>query len=166
MDNHGEHEPEKGVLLIVEARSASEVEEVRRLFVEYREWLGFQPCFRRFDDDTSDPLRNYGPPNGCMLLARLDDIAAGCVALRALADGRCDMKRLYVRPRARGKRVGYGLARATIEKARAMGYRAMRLETLPRMKRAIEIYEALGFEDIAPDVKEPIAGARYMELTL
>lgn len=154
------------MLQIVEASSESHIDQVRNLFVEYWEWFGFEPCFQNFDKELAGLPGDYEPPDGCILIAHYDAVLAGCVALRKLGEGRCEMKRLFVRPRFRGKKIGFSLVSAIIDEARKRDYAAMRLDTLPVMEKAIAIYRSLGFEDVAPYTEERVAGAKYLELKL
>jgi ribosomal protein S18 acetylase RimI-like enzyme len=139
---------------------------VRRLFEEYAASLGFSLCFQGFDRELAELPGAYGPPSGCLLLATVDLAAAGCVALRALGSGGCEMKRLFVRPAFHGRGLGRQLAEAVIGEARAAGYASVKLDTVPSMRAAQGLYASLGFEEIEPYCENPIEGARYLELRL
>lgn len=135
---------------------------VRALFLEYAAATGVDLSFQNFDIEVAGLPGDYDP----ILLASWDGELAGCVAMHAYGDAICEMKRLYVRPEFRKYGVGRALALRIIEEARGRGFRAMRLDTLPTMGKAMQLYESLGFRDIEPYRYNPIHGSRYMELTL
>ena len=157
---------------LIPVKSDEEVQKARVLFEEYAAWLGINLCFQNFDKELAELPGDYAPPNGRLLLATENDLIAGCVALRKIdggktGDGVCEMKRLYVRPRFRGQGLGRSLTEAVIEVAREIGYRRMRLDTLPgKMDRAIAMYRSLGFKNIAPYYNNPVPDAAFMELEL
>ena len=154
------------MLEIVSARSNDDIAFARELFLEYSASLGIDLCFQNFDREVRELPGEYAPPQGRLLLARAETELAGCVALRRIDEASCEMKRLYVLPRSRGKGVGRALTAAVIDAARQIGYRRMRLDTLPSMREAIPLYESLGFRRIAPYYRNPIDGAIFMELEL
>lgn len=151
---------------IVQAQTREQLEAVAGLFRHYADSLDFDLGFQGFAEELAGLPGDYGPPRGRLLLAMHRGRVAGCVALRELADGRCEMKRLYVRPEFQGLGIGRALARAVIEEARTIGYVAMRLDTAPSMARARTLYAALGFREIAPYRHNPLKGAAFLELTL
>lgn len=136
-----------------EAVSKTQIKTARSLFLEYAKWLNYRTCFEDFDKELNGLPGEYGRPDGCLLLAYYKDKPAGCVALRKARDGVCEMRRLWVRDKFRGKNVGWNLAEEIIKQARKMGYKTMILETIPLMERAISIYQLLGFERIAVNKK-------------
>lgn len=144
----------------------ADIPAARELFLEYARSLDFELCFQGFDRELAELPGRYAPPSGRLLLARDGDACVGCIALRALGAGVCEMKRLYVRPAFAGRGIGRRLVEALIAEARTIGYRAMRLDTVPTMHAAIALYESLGFKPIAPYTENPIEGARFLELPL
>jgi ribosomal protein S18 acetylase RimI-like enzyme len=159
------------MLRLKQATSQKEIEAARDLFKEYAASLGFSLCFQSFDQELASLPGDYAPPGGRLLLADWieadQEKLAGCVALHCLEDGVCEMKRLYVRPAFRGKRIGQALATAVIEEGRDIGYRRMRLDTIPSvMGTAVSLYRSMGFQEIPAYRANPIEGAIYMELEL
>jgi ribosomal protein S18 acetylase RimI-like enzyme len=151
---------------IVRATSAEQIATARMLFTEYEASLGIELTFQGFAREVAELPGVYAPPAGRLFLATGGAEPAGCAALRPLEGGICEMKRLYVRPTARGARLGRRLAETVIREARAIGYVRMRLDTLPSMKEAFALYQTLGFREIAPYYKTPVVGTRFMELDL
>ena len=149
----------RGVARAPLIEDADDVELVRTLFREYAESLGVDLSFQGFDQEVAALPGGYDA-----LLVALPDL--GCVGVRPLAAGICEMKRLYVRPQGRGVGLGRALALAAIDRARELGYERMRLDTLPMMGAAQELYATLGFVDIDAYRHNPIAGSRFMELEL
>jgi ribosomal protein S18 acetylase RimI-like enzyme len=150
-----------------QAESAAQIAQVRELFLEYAQSLGFSLCFQNFDKELADLPGAYAPPEGRLILAEYEGQLAGCVALHKLDDEICEMKRLYLRSQFRGKGLGRALADRIIADARQIGYHRMRLDTVePVMPDAVAMYRKIGFREIAPYCANPIAGALYMELQL
>ena len=152
---------------LVQAQSADDVQSARALLEEYAAWIEIDMCFQNFDHELATLPGQYAPPDGRLFLAIADDQLAGCVALRKIGEGACEMKRLFLRPQFRGRGLGRELAKTIITAAREIGYQRLRLDTLPgKMDRAISIYHSLGFQKIEPYYENPVAGATFMELCL
>jgi ribosomal protein S18 acetylase RimI-like enzyme len=154
------------LLTIRQAHEGEALAAARQLFVEYAASLDISLCFQGFDEELSSLPGGYAPPRGRLLLASRGKESAGCVALRPLDPDTCEMKRLYVRPAYRSDGVGRLLAERVIHEAAEAGYRRMRLDTLPTMETALQLYRRLGFREIAPYTTNPVEGAVFLELQL
>lgn len=140
--------------------------EVKALLREYEAEIGADLCFQGFEEELETLRRVYGPPGGVFFLLRQEGWIAGCVALKDLGGGVCEMKRLFLRPGFRGEGLGRRCAERIVQTAREMGYAAMRLDTLPAMHAAIVLYRSMGFRQIAQYTENPLEGALFMELRL
>ncbi|MDQ3132398.1 MAG: GNAT family N-acetyltransferase [Acidobacteriota bacterium] len=153
--------------MIIHAETSEQIEQARTLFREYESWLGLKLCFQNFDEEVENLPGNYAQPDGRLLLASVDEKLAGCVALRKLEDGICEMKRLFVRENFRGQKIGNLLIEKLIEEARIIGYEKIRLDTyLPKMPKAFALYESHGFREIAPYYHNPYSETLFMEMSL
>jgi putative acetyltransferase len=154
-----------GGMSIVEVEGGEDLRQARRLLAEYFAFLEAVPGERRRREVAALP-GEYAHPGGRLLLARDGCEAAGCVALRRLQPGSCELKRLDVRPRFRGAGLGSCLTVAAITAAREMGYERVLLHTLPAMTQAHALYGRLGFHEIPAFREIPLPGVIYLELDL
>ena len=148
------------------AKSLRDFELAAKLFNEYATSLGIDLGFQGFAKELLCLVEMYAPSQGCLLLAGRDGLTGGCGAIRRLDDYTCEMKRLYVRPSLRGLGAGNALAQALIARACALGYDAVRLDTLASMASAIRLYRSLGFREIPAYYETPLQGTLFFELSL
>jgi GNAT superfamily N-acetyltransferase len=149
---------------LVKARHPEEIAAAAALFREYVDWLGIDLAFQDFANELATLPGKYAPPEGELILALSPTgDALGCVGVRPL-DGAavCEMKRLYVRPAARGLGIGRALVAAIISSAEDLGYAEMKLDTLPWMDSAMALYKQCGFAEIAAYYNNPVPGTRYL----
>jgi putative acetyltransferase len=154
------------MLHIVHAVTPWQIAQARTLILEYTEALGIDLGFQDFEQEMADFPGAYSPPSGRLLLALDGADAAGSVGIRGLEPDACEMKRLYIRPAYRSHGLGRRLVETALEQARAIGYSAMYLDTLPEMGAAIRMYQAFGFQRTAPYYANPIPGALFFKLPL
>ena len=154
-------------LAFIPATSPAQIEQARELFLEYHSALDFSLCFEGFDKEVASLPGDYAPPDGRLFLAEYEGQLVGCVALRKLEPGICEMKRLYLRPLVRGKGQGRVLTEFLIAEARQMGYTRLRLDTFEaKMPDAVALYRKLGFREIPPYNNKSLPGTLFMELAL
>ena len=151
---------------LVDATDPTRLDDARRLFREYAEWIGVDLGFQDFERELATLPGKYVPPDGRLLLLTRGDAAVGCIALRRFDARSGEVKRLYVRPPERGRGLGKALAAAVVETARAIGYRRLMLDTLEPMVEARELYRSFGFREVPAYYHSPLPGAIYMELKL
>jgi putative acetyltransferase len=151
---------------LIEGSAPHHYEIAGALFREYAAQLGVDLCFQDFASELKQLPIMYGAPAGCLILVMRGTRPLGCGAFRKLSDGVCEMKRLYIRSEARKLRLGRRIAERLVQKAAALGYAAMRLDTLAQMAPAQTLYRSLGFREIAAYYDNPLSNSVYMELSL
>jgi len=154
------------MLHIAPAAGTQDIAAVRALMLEYQALIGVDLSFQGFEAELRALPGDYAPPRGCLLLARHAGATVGCAALRPRDPARAEMKRLFVRPAARGLGAGQALVSRIVDAACAIGYREILLDTLPSMTEAQRLYEQAGFCDIPAYCANPIPGTRYLAKTL
>ncbi len=153
--------------MIIQAETTAQIEDARRLFREYEAWLDVDLCFQSFEEELKTLPGKYAVPTGRLLLAYINEKPAGCVALRKIDDDICEMKRLFVRADFRGAGLGKKLIERLIEAGKIIGYKKMRLDTLPeKMPRAVALYREFGFQPIAAYYDNPHRETLFMEKSL
>ncbi len=154
------------MIRIIQAQTAEHYQWTRRLFQQYADALGFDLEFQGFSRELATLPGEYAPPKGCILLSERAEEYVGCVALRPLGKSICEMKRLYMVPGFRKRKLGRALAEAIIDRARTISYKQMRLDTLESMTAAQALYHSLGFRPIKPYRYNPLENPSYFELNL
>ncbi len=148
-------------------KDTHEVDIIRNMFAEYSETLNENLCFQKFDDELENPLKKYGGPKGCLLLAYWKGEAAGCIALQPLEmEGVCEMKRLFVRSDYRKLGIADELIKILMTEAKKKGYKKMVLDTLERLLPALNLYRKHGFVNTSAYYDNPLKGVDYMEKEL
>lgn len=154
--------------LIVPAQWPRDVRDVATLLREYAATLPVDLAYQGFEEEVTGLPGMYGAPSGALLIARdTAGCSLGCVAVRAIAPpGCCEMKRLFVSPLARGLGLGRALMNAIVSQATRLGYREMRLDTLPTMTAAIAMYRRAGFREIDAYYAPAPEGTLFMTRSL
>ncbi len=148
---------------IVEARTPKHYEAAIELFEAYAAGLGIDLKFQKFDHELQALPQMYGPPQGELFLIENESVFIGCTAIRQLDDATCELKRMFIRPAFRGQHLGNELMEAAFEKARQLGYKTMRLDSLRRLVAAVKLYQKFGFVEISPYNFNPENDVVYFE---
>ena len=142
------------------------IPQVKELIIEYTKRLGRDLSFQNIDAELKDPARKYTAPEGEILVAVKNDQVIGMVAYHRHTDDRCEMKRLYVKPEARGLHLGDALVKEILTHAKEAGYKEMVLDTIIPLQSAIGLYKKYGFEECDPYYDNPMDDVIYMRKML
>lgn len=151
---------------LYEASSNEDYSKAADLFREYASVIGIDLGFQNFQDELQSIEEQYSSPKGLLILVKNNTLEVACAGVRAFNGDICELKRMYVRGVARGYGLGRIMLRQCMQRAAELGYRKMRLDTLPNMADAIHLYETEGFYAIEPYRYNPITGTKYYEKVL
>lgn len=151
---------------LAQPQSDADWQRARQLVEEYAASLELDLSFQNFAHEVEHLASEYASPPGAFLVADEGGVQLGCAGLRRFSDGIGEVKRLYVRPAARGRGLGRLLAEGIVSRARRLGYRRLLLDTLPSMSQAQSLYLSVGFKPTAPYRFNPVAGTVFLELVL
>ncbi|WP_411880207.1 GNAT family N-acetyltransferase [Polaromonas sp. YR568] len=148
------------------ANFPEDLEHVVAILREYVASPSVSLAFQNYEAEFAALPGKYAAPEGCLLLAWKRQTVVGCAALRRVDASTCEMKRVYVRPDARGESLGRRLIERILDEARGAGYSRICLDVLPEFSAAQRIYESLGFQASAPVTFNPVPGTKYLALEL
>ena len=148
------------------ANTNEDFETGKLLFEEYANSLNVDLSFQNFSKELDAVRQQYNEPSGGLLLAFVDDLPVGCAGIRQLDNDTAELKRMYVKDAYRGLKIGVELLRQSIDLAKALGYKKLRLDTLANMTKAQQLYHSFGFYEIDAYRYNPLAGTIYMEKDL
>jgi len=151
---------------IKSANFPDDLEQVVAIFREYIASPSVDLGFQDYETEFAALPGKYAAPDGRLLLAWKGPAVVGCAALRRVDESTCEMKRVYVRPDARGESLGRRLVESILAEARAAGYARICLDVLPEFSAAQRIYESLGFQPSAPVAFNPVPGTKFLALEL
>jgi len=142
------------------------LDDVRKLFIEYQKSLGIDLCFQNYDEELKSLPGKYAQPDGRLYLITIEEEIAGCIALRRFDETRCEMKRLYIRPKYRGHHCGQILVDKVIQEAKMIGYEEMVLDTLSSLTSAVSLYKRNGFIEVDSYYDNPLKDVLYFKRKL
>jgi putative acetyltransferase len=152
--------------LIIECKTQNEFTAAKNLFIAYQQFLNVDLCFQSFNEELNNLQAMYSAPTGSLLLAVHNNNYIGCVAVRKMNNTDCEMKRLYLLDEYKGLGIGKQLVNAIMQKAAQLGYKTIKLDTLPKLDKAIDIYKKIGFKETTAYYNNPTSGVVYMQASL
>ena len=152
--------------IIKKATTTTDFENGKRLFIQYLQSLSFEITFQDVDRELAEIHIEYNLPTGVLLLAYDGDNPIACAGVRKIDGQICELKRMFVDPAYRGHQLGQRILQQSLDESRSLGYRYLRLDTVPEMQAAIKLYHAAGFYAIEPYRFNPMPGAIFMEKEL
>jgi hypothetical protein len=154
------------MLIIRQALFPTEQDDVVSIFREYVSSPTVSLDFQEYETEFAGLPGKYAAPEGRLLLARHGATVLGCAALRRVDASTCEMKRVYVRPAARGRNLGRQLVEVILSQAKLAGYSRVCLDLLPEFTAAQKLYESLGFMPSEPVSFNPVPGTKFLALAL
>ncbi|MEL6987835.1 MAG: GNAT family N-acetyltransferase [Bacteroidota bacterium] len=151
---------------IIQANTEAHFSQAKTLFKAYQEELAVDLCFQSFNAELESISGIYNPSTGGLFLLEEGNTYFGCAGIKYLSEGVCELKRMYIHPSQRGKGYSQVLIDHCFDLAKTLKYTKMQLDTLPRLKAAIHLYEKNGFEEIMAYYDNPLDGVRYFEKLL
>ncbi|ALJ00203.1 GNAT family N-acetyltransferase [Rufibacter tibetensis] len=148
------------------AESHEDFQQSQAIIIEYLETLRIDLAYMNLPDEFATMSQKYGAQEGVLILALDGEEAIGCVGVRRLEPEIAELKRLYVRESHRGYKVGVTLFEKALENARSLGYTRIRLDVIPTLVKAKELYRSFGFYEVPPYFNNPVEGTAYMEKVL
>ena len=142
------------------------LQEVKKLVIEYANFLNRDLSFQNIDDELKDLAKKYSPPEGRLLCAEIDGKIIGCVAYHKHNSERCEMKRLFVREDYREHHAGKKLVEEILKFAKSDGFKEIVLDTIMPLKSAIALYKKFGFVETEPYYDNPMSDVVYMKKIL
>ncbi len=150
----------------IRATTEADYQAAASLFREYAAWLGIDLSFQDFGNELLELHDQYGPPKGGIILCKSDDAYIGCAGVREWEGDEAELKRMYLQPAFQGKGSGKRLLTETLELARELGYKSIRLDTLEKLEAALQLYRSQGFVETPPYYHNPNTGVIYLQYTL
>lgn len=145
------------------ATTHAQYDEGKRIFLAYATFLALDLEFQGFSKEMATLQEIYGAPKGCLLLAKKGQEYIGAVGLREYVPGVAEMKRMFVFPEHQGIGAGNLLVEFLIEKAKELGYRSIKLDSIKALDKAHALYRKFGFREIEPYRHNPHPDAIFME---